>query len=466
MKVVIDIEANAVKAPTKIWCIVCREITDEGETKAITVFSDTVSSCRPLSDFARYSNEVDYFIGHNIIHYDLRVIDELLGVRVDYRKCIDTLVLSRLLDYSRQGGHSLDALSGGLKKEFNHWLNFDKYFEEGLDYCINDTYINLLVYLKYIPYLNSSKWIPSIQLEHFIQYISLVMNLNGFKFKIKEAKELHSIITTLRDKIDYELKDLFPLRVIPIREVTPTATKFGSINLKDFRFLKNLDLSPYAVGDAFTIIRYEPPNMSSNQQMIDVLNAAGWKPVDKTEGHKKALQDKLPKEKLDYFKKYGWKVNETNLETLPKDAPAGAKKLAERILLSSRLGDLEEWFKAYREDTGRIHGSYLGIGSWTHRMAHREPNTANIVGVKTRSGEVAFLGKELRQLWTCSENTFLIGTDAKSVQLRILAHYMNDPEFIHAVCSGTKENGDDPHSLNARALGPICKSREPAKTFS
>jgi len=59
----------------------------------------------------------------------------------------------------------------------------------------------------------------------------------------------------------------------------------------------------------------------------------------------------------------------------------------------------------------------------------------------------------------------LIGVDAASIQLRVLAHYMNDPAFTKAVISGSSKDGTDPHSLNKKALGDICKGRDPAKRF-
>lgn len=49
--------------------------------------------------------------------------------------------------------------------------------------------------------------------------------------------------------------------------------------------------------------------------------------------------------------------------------------------------------------------------------------------------------------------------------LRVFGHYINDPVFIQSLISGDKKNGTDLHSLNQRALGVSCKSRDDAKTF-
>jgi DNA polymerase-1 len=72
---------------------------------------------------------------------------------------------------------------------------------------------------------------------------------------------------------------------------------------------------------------------------------------------------------------------------------------------------------------------------------------------------------EMRSLWIVPADSWLVGVDADAIQLRILAHYINDPKFTEALINGRKENGTDIHTLNKIALGPICKSRADAKTF-
>src|SRR5690606_11383593 len=68
-------------------------------------------------------------------------------------------------------------------------------------------------------------------------------------------------------------------------------------------------------------------------------------------------------------------------------------------------------------------------------------------------------GSEMRAMWGVPQDRLLIGVDAVGIQLRILAHYINDEEFTEAVTEG------DIHELNKRSLGPVCKDREVAKTF-
>ena len=171
-------------------------------------------------------------------------------------------------------------------------------------------------------------------------------------------------------------------------------------------------------------------------------------------------------------KKYGWKINEVNLSTLPDTAPEGCKYLVEHILLSARRRTLKEWFDAYSESDGRIHGEFNSLGARSHRFTHSNPNMGNIATKKTikyntpRLRELAVnLGGEMRSLWTCEEDSLLVGTDMESAHLRIFAHLINDEPFIKALVEGNKKDGTDPHSVNKRVLGDICVDRDRAKTF-
>ena len=168
--------------------------------------------------------------------------------------------------------------------------------------------------------------------------------------------------------------------------------------------------------------------------------------------------------KLETLKVTGWKINENNLSSLPASAPSPARLLAKRILLESRRRTLTEWLGLVRDDS-RIHGNFQGIGAWTHRMAHQQPNTANIPNEFDTQGLTKLLGKEMRSLWQAPRNRLLVGVDAEGIQLRIFAHYIDDKEFTDALVRGRKDAKTDPHSLNQRILGSPCRSRAAAKRF-
>jgi DNA polymerase I len=176
----------------------------------------------------------------------------------------------------------------------------------------------------------------------------------------------------------------------------------------------------------------------------------------------------MVEEKEERFKKYGWKINEINLSTLPDTAPEAAKLLTKWLTLEGRRSSLQEWLDCVSDD-GRIHGKFWHIGSWTGRMSHSNPNQANIFAPfhgepKNAVEEVkAKYDYALRNLW--QSDGYLVGTDAEGIQLRVLAHIMKSAAYRDAICSGKKEDKTDIHNLNKNALGPVCRDRDAAKTF-
>ena len=365
------------------------------------------------------------------------MLSSLLDLSIhDIARCsLDTLVISKLVDYPRQG-HSIEdyGIEFGLEKgKFNDW---SKYSPEMEAYCVRDVDICSRIYSKYLRYISNPDHIPSIHLEQEFQIICDTLHSNGFAFNKEKADKLLTRVEADLAVLDKEILDAFPPRLKLIREIHPKITKHGTLSKTDFRWCGD-DLSMYN-GGSFSRCSWESFNPSSHKQIITVLSEAGWSPVNKTKSHidtERELhrtKNKLDKEalnvKLDTLKKTGWKIDETNLDTLPLKAPKPARLLAQRILLESRRRTLTEWLGLVTP-LGRIHGKFNGIGAWTHRMNHQKPNTANIPNEFDTAGKKKLLGKELRSLWCAPRNRLLVGVDAEGIQLRIFAHYINDPEF-------------------------------------
>lgn len=451
--VIIDIETNGLD-PDKIWYIVCKEYPS-GEERIFKNVTDNPSA------FIEYSRDVGCWVGHHILGFDLPVLRRLVpgGVAsTDYPRAVDTLVVSRLLDCNLDGGHSIGAWGErlGVPKKHGDISDWSVPTDQMLERCISDVQVNYLLYKKFLKYLRSPLWAKALEVEHFIAARCRELHDNGFHFSLDKAKELWYNIDQQVKELDGYILEAFPPKARLLKEVTPRLTKFGTLNRNDFRW-EGDDLSDYN-GGPFSRISFEPFNPGSPSQIVERLNEAGWQPTEKTKGHIEAIRSKDP-ERISKFEKVGWTVSEENLSTLPDTAPPAAKSLARRIMLASRQRTLTEWINAYNDRTHRIHGSFNGIGAWTHRMSHTAPNTGNI------AREDALYGSEMRSMWSCPDGSFLVGVDAESIQLRVLAHYINDDTFTQSLLTGKKEDGTDPHSLNAKALGPICASRNHAKTF-
>jgi len=142
--------------------------------------------------------------------------------------------------------------------------------------------------------------------------------------------------------------------------------------------------------------------------------------------------------------------------------------------LEGRRSSLVEWLGQVRDD-GRIHGTINNIGAWTGRCSHNNPNTANIPSVfhgepKTAVEEVKKqYDSHLRACWTTPSGSYLVGTDADGIQLRVLADYLwryfDADQYAQAIMEGKKENETDIHNVNKKALGLPHATRDMAKTF-
>jgi len=113
--------------------------------------------------------------------------------------------------------------------------------------------------------------------------------------------------------------------------------------------------------------------------------------------------------------------------------------------LTKKLDDLDKWI-VVTDDKNRIHETIDTNSSATGRMSHSKPNLSSV------PKEYRF-----RKLFIAPEGYNLVGVDAKSLELRMLAHYMNDDNYIEEI------NHGDIHRANQMATG--LKSRDKAKAF-
>lgn len=449
MRIVLDIEANGLDNPDKIHCIVAIDI----DTGKEYVYSDTT-----LGDAAQLIQESDQVIGHNLIDYDLPVLARLMGISVPDELVLDTLVLSRLLNYNMPGGHSLEAWGERLKhaKVGLGIKDWSVLTEEMLQRCINDARLNVKVYRKLedkIILRPDKAFNKAIELEHRIAFISRGMHDDGFKFDVSSARDLLKDLECQVADLDKDILDAFPPKARDNGVITPRLTKSGTISRSNMRWYTGTDWTIFEAGCQFTRIRWEAFNPGSPSQIVERLNDAGWKPVNKTKSGE------------------SWKVDEENLSTLPDTAPPAARKLVRRIMLGSRIRTLEEWLSAYSTTTGRVHGRFVGLGTSSHRMVHRAPNMGNVAAAKSikyrgeaLKAEAIRLGGHMRSLWCVPPGCHLVGTDMDGAHLRIFAHLIDDKELIDALVRGRKELGTDPHTLNKNKLGAVCADRDLAKT--
>ena len=390
---ILDIETN-LKHDT-IWCCV----TKDTETKEVNVWTEA----RKLNEYLRPS---DKLVGHNIITFDSRILNQLWNSKIQSSQLADTLVMSRLLNPQIEGGHSLDAWGkrlGNLKGDFK---DFDGGLtQEMLDYCIQDVHVTHKLYDKLTRELEG--WGESVELEHEVANIISGQEQHGFMLDRTKATCLISGWKHRLSEIEESLQGVFP----------PIIT--DRVSEKTGKALKP-DVEVF--------------NPGSRQQIAKRLIGLGWKPKKFTEKGQVI-------------------VDETVLAGV--DIPE-AKLIAEYLLVQKRVSQVSSWLDCVQED-GRVHGKVFTNGAVTGRMTHNSPNMAQVPS----SGSP--WGKECRSCWTVPEGYKLVGIDASGLELRMLAHYMKDDDYAKAVVDGRKEDGTDIHTKNQVAAG--LKTRDQAKTF-
>lgn len=143
-------------------------------------------------------------------------------------------------------------------------------------------------------------------------------------------------------------------------------------------------------------------------------------------------------------------------ESQKQELKQTAELIKDYLLLQKRVSQIQSWFECVGSD-GRVHGRVITNGAVTGRMTHSSPNMAQI----PNAGSV--YGHECRECWTVDEGNVLVGADASGLELRMLAHYMKDSEYVKTVVEGSSKDGTDVHTKNQKAAG--LQTRDQAKTF-
>jgi len=480
--VVADIETESL-TPEKIWCLVAKE---EG-AKSYKIWNKFSG----YGSFPTYAKGVDRWVFHNGLSFDAPVINRLIGDVIPIEKVVDTFVVSRLVNYSNYSGHGLDEIGISLGQPKTVFNDFSKFSMEMQNYCKDDVDLGTKVYLKYKPYIDDPAWAKSMWIEHQTAQLCKEMHDNGFKFDLDLAMKVLPQIKERLYELEANMKDAWPDELVEYKRLKYRTKEDGTIyatvtNAMDDNPKTTIDYSD-PLNPELVCYQWSAFNPGSTKDRVEKLWGAGWSPTEKSNGHykfsikaevgekwplngKTVLTQETYDEKKKHFEFYGWTVSDENLATLPVDAPQGARDLAEWLCLNGRLKALEERIRCCDSD-GRIRTNFWHIGAWTHRMAHSNPNLANISSpfhgdVVTPVDAVKDkYDADFRRMFKVEDGHYLVGTDAESIQLRVLAHYLKNDEYVEAIVNGKKEDESDIHNVNKRALILPHLTRDHAKTF-
>jgi len=387
---VFDIETDGLyDKVTKVFCIVIYDINRE-ETFAY--------GPDRIDDALAHLATGDVLIGHNVIFYDVPVLQKLHSFNCKAR-ILDTLICTRLIwpkeklydldvqlypevPKNYRGMAGLKAWGYRLSDNKIEFKDFSEYSEEMLVYCKQDVSVTSKLW-RHIA--NQGYPEQALKLEHDFALAINKQIRAGVSFDVDAAIDLVDNLRAREAQLETELKEIFP----PIEHRNWFTPKVNNKN------------RGYVKGVPFEKIHYEEFNPGSRDQIADRLKAKyGWQPEKTTEKGNPILNDEV-------------------LEALPYPE---AKPLAEYMLIKKRLGQIADgnnaWLKLVNNDSSRMHGDVVTNGCVTGRCAHRYPNMGQVP-----AGYSPY-GKECRSLFHAPQGWDMIGIDAKALELRCLAGYL------------------------------------------
>jgi DNA polymerase I-like protein with 3'-5' exonuclease and polymerase domains len=427
MRLLFDIETNGLprKGMDRIHCIVAKDL----DTEQVFRFNDT-GSTHSVTNGITLLQEADVLIGHNIVGFDIPVIQQIYPFFQTKAVLYDTLILSRMFfpdilsrDYRKKpigmpaklnGRHSLEAWGyrlGDYKGEFGKTTDWSDWSMEMEDYCEQDVHVCDTLFRLMEQNDRLARFADSIRLEHDLAAIMAKQETSGWPFDVTAAQKLEATLRTEMDQLADKMREVFPY--VDGGQMTPKVRNSTRGYVKDAPLTKLKEFNPTSrdhIGWAFMTWR-------------------GWKPDVFTD---------TGRPKIDEGVLIGIDTEEATI-------------FARILELQKALGQLSDgtnaWLKMVTQK-GRIHHT-CQLATNTGRNAHSRPNIGQ-TSSDPRCRSLFLPGKGFRQ----------VGADASGLELRMLGHYLS--HFDGGSFADVVVNGDI-HQQNADRVG--C-SRKDVKTLT
>ena len=430
MKLVYDIETNGLlDTVDTIWLAVVKNI----DTNKVFTFSDYDADSKPLNELVPFLNKATVLIGHNIIAYDNVVMHKLLNWNPsDKIKMIDTMIISQMNNFRREGKHSLKNFGAILKDAKGESPDFLKYSPEMKTYAIQDVNLNHKVY-KYV--VNEAQTLiknrPSFQqalrTEHAIAELCSQQVKNKWKFDTPLAKKHYEYLTSEMKKIEDKVNPTLKPRKVYIDKEDKTAKYLqdGRLSSVSARMLSQFlgkvvnqeDTHLWDPKKTFRRFNMIEADLGNMDQVRGMLLDAGWKPTQFT-----------PRGEP--------KITEDSIHTIEGDL---GKEILHYYSLRSRHSVLKGWIELAEANNNRVYVEAFNIGTPTFRQRH-----SKIVNVPSSN---SFFGKEMRELFVADQDKVMVGCDSSGNQIRALGHYLNNKDVNEHILNG------DIHQRTADIVG-------------
>lgn len=400
----------------------------------------------------RIVQEASLVVFHNVT-FDVPAIEKVYKVKIDRKKTRCSLVMSRLANSAREGGHSIEAWGNrfGIPKPVHE--DWSAYSEEMKHRCIEDTKIGFLVLKAVLQELRGfSK--DSIEIEHELNWLLHDAKEAGFWLDEAKAHALYATVKGMANDYETRIRKAFPRRSVLVREIEPKVTKSGAFSLTNIKMLGSMAMD---VAGPFSLFEWEDFNVDSPVQRVQRLSERGWVASQRTKpsaSHPQG-QPKFVAEDIE------------DLDGLPEEA----KLIGKYLICRNRERTVGDWLNR-ADRNGYVHPTVLHIGTWTQRMSHSSPQLGNPPKVHTQEideVEVPIMGLdggfgfECRDCWgvphELRDKVCLVGMDLAGIQLRGFAHYTGNKEYAALVANPKVKI----HQVHSEYLDNIGYKK--AKTF-
>lgn len=435
---VFDIETDGLlDTVTKVYCLSFSKIVNKQ-----VVETGTITTKEQIVDFFKQKG---YFIGHNIVRYDIPALEMIFNIDLSLLPLVDTLGLSWYL-YPYRKSHGLEDYGedyGIPKPKVEDWKNLP--LEVYIKRCEEDVKINVRLFLDQLNYL--------IELYETYENVTGIGNYLTFKMDclrdqeyvgitvdLPYCEEQLEILTNLFEEKTKELSEAMPEHLGKVLKQRPSKLykKDGTLNHwgdKWFNYLRENNLPLH-----IETVR-EEPNPASPTQLKEWLFLLGWVPITFKES--KSTGEAVPQVSLPFGQGLCPSIKE-----MFEEHPV-LEELDKYYTIRHRIGLFKGFLE--KEKNGKVYATAHGFTN-TLRLTHSKP-IANLPKPEN------YYGKEVRGCLTIpDEDHIMIGSDVSALEDSTKQHYIYyfDPEYVKDM----RVPGFDPHIDIGVLSGLLSKEDE------